>query len=452
MAKYIKKRINIAFIALLLLFFIALAYIYILVQHSQRLIIGASITDVYISIDFLKTNTIYIGLAVLLVALIIWYLVVRAIRKPFRKITELFHELDEGNFPEMEMDSPDSSESEMMRTINRFIKRLKRTTDFAISLNSGEFKTNFEAVGPKDQLGNVLLHLREKLLFDEIQREDPQEDESEEVKIHKEKLEQQNQQIEEYFKQLSDSIKYAKKIQDAFLPQKEEINKLFPRNFIFYKPKEIVSGDYYWLEKIEDKIYFAAVDCFGQGVPGAFMTVVVAGILKQALFFTSERKSSSILNYLDRELKNILENQPEDIFAVDGVNVSLCTLNTKNLELEFSGASSPILIRRKNDLVELEGNTKPIGQSASGHLDMELYHDEKIQLKKGEMIYLFSDGYFTQQNNRKKPYGYSRFKESLFEIAVLPMDEQKEKISYTLIDWMREEEQGDDIMLIGIKV
>lgn len=452
MAKYIKKRINIAFAALLLLFFVAIAYFYFLVWQSQRLIVNASITDIYVSIEFLKAYTIYIGLAVLLVALLIWYLVVRAIRKPFRRITELFQELDDGNFPEMEMNSPDATESAMMRTVNRFIKRLKKTTDFAIAINAGKFKMHFEALGPKDQLGNVLLHLREKLLFNEIQKEDVEKDNSEEMLIHKEKLEQQSQQIEDYFRQLSDSIKYAKKIQDAFLPAEEKIKGIFPKHFIFYKPKEIVSGDYYWLEKSTGKIYIAAVDCFGQGVPGAFMTIVVASMLKQALLFAEEKMPSEILNYLDSELKKILERNPNNIFAEDGVNLSLCTLDPKTMELIYSGASSPIIIRGKNGMLELEGNSKPIGQEVGSTFDMKLYQDERVQMKKGEMLYLFSDGYFRQKNSSNREIGYKRFKETLSEIAVLPMDEQKEKLSYTLIDWMREEEQGDDIMVVGIKV
>ena len=412
----------------------------------------SSITDIYVSIDFLKTNLIYVSLVCLFLCLIIWYLVVRTIKKPFRKITDLFRELDEGNFPEMEMDSPDTTESEMMKTVNRFIRRLKRTTDFAIALNAGELRQNFEAIGPKDQLGNVLLHLREKLLFDKIQLEDTDEEESEEVKVQKERLEAQNEQIEEYFKQLSDSIKYAKKIQDAFLPSEKLIKKLFPRSFILYRPKEIVSGDYYWVEQIEGRIYIAAVDCFGQGVPGAFMTIVVANMLKQSLFSVSKRDPAGILNYLDQELKEVLENHPGDIFAVDGVNVSLCALDKDSLELEFAGAASPVLIRRKSGLLELHGSRKPIGQSPSGQLGRELYQNEKQQMKKGEMLYLFSDGYFHQRNPNNKEYGYSNFKKSLEEIAVLPMDEQKEKIHYTLIDWMRDEPQGDDIMLLGIKV
>lgn len=413
---------------------------------------NASITEVYVAIDFLKTNTVYVGLAVLVVGLIILFFTIRSVKKPFKKITYLFRELDDGEFPEMEMDSPDSTESEMMRTINRFINRLRRTTEFAIAINAGNYRVDYEPVGPKDQLGNVLLHIREKLLFDEIQREDQDEEETEEVQIHKEKLEQQNRQIEEYFKQLSDSVKYAKKIQDAFLPAKRKIDDLFPQNFIFYKPKEIVSGDFYWLEERNGKIYFAAIDCFGQGVPGAFMTIVVANLLKQAMCFIPEDKASYFLNYLDEEMKKILKSNSNDIFSLDGVNVSFCIIDTKKLNMQFSGASSPVLLRRKNELVELEGSTKPIGHSAKGSFEMEQYQDETVSLKKREMIYFFSDGYYKQQNIDKKEFGYKRLKEGLAEIAVLPMDEQREKISYTLIDWMREEEQGDDIMIIGIKV
>ena len=264
-------------------------------------------------------------------------------------------------------------------------------------------------------------------------------------------LSTKNEVIEEKNKNIMDSIKYAKRIQGTILPPDSFVKKHLPESFILYKPKDIVSGDFYWMDMLNDKIYISAVDCTGHGVPGAFVSIVGFNSLNRTIMEFHLTKPSEILGKLnDLVVDTFVRGAENDV--KDGMDMALLSIDTKTNEYEFSGAQNPVyIINANNELTEIKGNKYPIGSS----LESKVFDNHKIPTNKGDMIYLFSDGYIDQFGGPKgKKFMRKRFKELLLSIHRLDMNTQKNRLDSTIKNWMleAEEEQVDDILVIGIRV
>lgn len=261
----------------------------------------------------------------------------------------------------------------------------------------------------------------------------------------------QKEIIEETNKHITDSIKYAKRIQEAFLPSEDTVTSLLKDAFILYKPKDIVSGDFYWIEKKGNKILFAVVDCTGHGVPGAFMSIIGFNGLNQIVNEYNYTKPSEILTHLNKNISETLKQKVEDSKIRDGMDVAICSIDLENNTLEFAGAFSPLFIVRNGAVLKTRGDKHPIGNFV-GVSDYE-FTNHHIDLLPNDKIYIFSDGFVDQFGGPEgKKLKYNAFRKLLLDNYEKPMPEQKESINTFFEDWRKGYEQIDDVCMIGVSV
>ena len=268
------------------------------------------------------------------------------------------------------------------------------------------------------------------------------------------KITKQKDVIEKQKEEITDSIRYAKRIQTAVLPPHKIITESLPDHFVLFKPKDIVSGDFYWMKKLNGFTVIAAVDCTGHGVPGAFMSMLGIAFLNEIVRKIEVTKACDVLNEMRYQIKTTLRQEGKEGEAKDGMDIALCVIDHKNMKLQFSGAYNPLYLYRKNAegfvLNEVKADRMPIGIYVN---EKESFTNHEIKLQKDDSFYIFSDGYADQiggKNNRK--FMTKNFKKLLLEIQGNSMPEQKEKLETTITDWMQDEEQVDDILIIGIKI
>jgi serine phosphatase RsbU (regulator of sigma subunit) len=281
-------------------------------------------------------------------------------------------------------------------------------------------------------------------------------------------LKSQNAEILHQKNEITDSISYARRIQKAILPPDNMVERLLPSSFIFYKPKDVVSGDFYWVEEKNSLVMFAAVDCTGHGVPGAMMSVIGMNLLNQAVKEKGLIVPADILQHLDTGVTDTLRQSSGTESVKDGMDLSLCALNTKTLQLQFAGAFNNLWLVRKNiassyiissvnesffenHLLEIKADKFPIGSNLDGVADT--YTNHTIQLQEGDCIYLYSDGFADQFGGPKgKKFKYNALKKLLVSLHDLSPTQQKEKLSRAFTDWQGNLEQVDDILVIGVKI
>jgi serine phosphatase RsbU (regulator of sigma subunit) len=272
-----------------------------------------------------------------------------------------------------------------------------------------------------------------------------------EMMMLNEQISFQKEIIEEKNKDITDSIHYAKHIQEAILPPDDLVYEYLKESFILYKPKDIVSGDIYWLHKTEEKIFFAAVDCTGHGVPGALMSVLGYSALNTLVSENPAMKPADVLNNLADSIRETFKHQYLQEQINDGMDIALCSLDRKNMTLSFSGAKSPLCVVRGEELIEVKGDKQAIEGRAVSTVSPFTHTEMKVQ--SGDCIYVFSDGYNDQFGGSKgKKFKYSQLKALLLSIASKPMHIQKNIMLQTLEDWKGNLQQVDDILLIGVRV
>ncbi|TND06947.1 MAG: protein serine/threonine phosphatase [Bacteroidetes bacterium] len=264
-------------------------------------------------------------------------------------------------------------------------------------------------------------------------------------------LEIKNDEITHQKKEITDSINYARRIQESIMPPDRVFKKLLPGSFIYYAPKDIVSGDFYWIAERDELVVFAAVDCTGHGVPGAMMSVVGFNLLEQAVNEKGLTKPSDILSHLDWGVNKLLRQDTADSIVKDGMDLALCTLNRKTLEIQYAGVFNPLYHYRNGELTELKPDKTPIGVNVDGKVDSFTNHS--LQLLPGDSVYIFSDGYADQFGG---PYG-KKFKtvqlRTLFKnICTFPPAEQRGRLEKVFYEWKGNNFQVDDVLIIGLTV
>ena len=280
--------------------------------------------------------------------------------------------------------------------------------------------------------------------------------------IEKQKIvvDEKNKNIEFKSKEITDSINYAKRIQRSFLTPSEEFESSFGEHFILYRPKNIVSGDFYWLVNIhttpkngETKklSVLSLVDCTGHGVPGALMSIVGNTLLNQTIKNPDINSPADVLGYLNRELpKNIRKHDKNDLVR-DGMDMVMCAFDFTSSKMFFSGANNPIYFIRNNQLKEQRGDKQPI--SASDDIPKKNFTNHTFDLLKGDTVYLFTDGFADQFGGPKgKKFKYKQLADLLVSIQEKSMDEQKEVLNKTFDNWKGSLEQVDDVCIIGVKI
>ena len=258
-----------------------------------------------------------------------------------------------------------------------------------------------------------------------------------------------NKELDEINQDITASIRYAKRIQDAILPADDYVSKHLPNAFILFSPKDIVSGDFYWMDVKEPHVMFAAVDCTGHGVPGAFMSIVGHNLLDRAVNEQHLTEPALILNELNRTIGETLR-QPNDEAAIrDGMDIALCTYNKEKNLLQYAGAHNPLWLIRNGELIEFKADKMPIGITG---MEMEKFVSHEIQLKEGDTIYIFSDGYADQFGGPSgKKFKSGAFKKLLLDNQHLSMPEQKSLLHNAIMDWRGPHDQVDDVLVMGCR-
>ncbi|MFW5644834.1 MAG: two-component regulator propeller domain-containing protein [Bacteroidota bacterium] len=255
-------------------------------------------------------------------------------------------------------------------------------------------------------------------------------------------------------KNIEDSLKYAHRIQSAMLNTPKIFKKYLPESFILHKPKDIVSGDFYWISQQGEKVYVAAVDCTGHGVPGAFMSVIGFELFRKIVNAQNLKDPGEVLDALNDNFQEIfgIEN---DISLRDGMDLAFCEIEKKKMRLKYAGAFNPLYLIRDNKLMEVKGDRMSIGADNDPRILNAVekkFTSHTIDLQESDMIYLFSDGYADQFGGPEgKKFKYRRFRHLLLTVHQLPMEKQKEFLNESIEDWRGEIDQIDDILVIGIK-
>ncbi len=270
-----------------------------------------------------------------------------------------------------------------------------------------------------------------------------------EVENRTKELQEANHTIKKKSKDITDSINYAKRIQSALLPGKELMRASFESLFCFYKPKDIVSGDFYWLHDFGEIVVCAVGDCTGHGVPGALMSVLCNGQINKHVKSDSVKTPAEALNLINDGIVETLKQQEVNINSNDGMDIAMCAYNKKTGILNYSGAYRPLVIIRDQELIEFAPNRFSLGGQI---MDPSSYIYHTIKLEPTDYVYMFTDGFSDQFGGPKgKKFLSKRFKQLLVDISIKSFDEQQEILENTFNEWMQDNEQVDDILVMGFK-
>ena len=375
----------------------------------------AEIKDEYLRLLF--TVIIFIVVLVTIISLI--YSKTRNITNPIRKLVTNVNRIADGNLSERAEVAGNNEITTLSQKFNVMIEQLE------------ELYTDLDKK-VKERTAQVVAQ-------------------KEEIEAQRDELEKHRDQLAEQQKHIMDSINYAKRLQNAILPTHDYIKDLFPDYFIVFHPKDVVSGDFYWFNLLNGKRYFSAIDCTGHGVPGAIVSMVGHNWLDYAVKDLKLERPVDILEALNVGVTSTFKETDEDGAVKDGMDIALCCVDYNTMKLEFAGAYNPALIVRNGELIQLKGDKCPIG--AFSRRATVGYTHQEIDIQKGDMVYVFSDGYADQfggDDGRK--FLIANFKKLLIEVHALPAEQQKERLDQTIFDWMKYESQIDDILVVGIRI
>lgn len=365
-------------------------------------------------------------------------------------------------------------------------KRLTKNISL-LSSNISSFVTNnfdqtygnhFPSKYSKDEVGVLIdnyLILREEILslINDFQKKVEQRTKAiecqkdrighqkEEIEAQRDELYRQNQIIheqqektEQQNKDIIASIQYAKLIQDALMPSQDVMDRQFKENFVLYKPKDIISGDFYWAKRIKNEDYnislIAAVDCTGHGVPGALMSMLGVAFLNEIILKKEVKKANHILDKLREKVIESFQSHPNNSIDHDGMDIALILIDHNTKKIHFTGANRPLYFIRNNKLQVIDGDKMPIGKHgiSKGH-----FKNNCLDIQKDDVFYLFSDGYADQFGGPKnKKFKRQRFRELILNIHQEPMPKQKELLELEHEKWRGVNRQTDDILILGIRL
>lgn len=275
------------------------------------------------------------------------------------------------------------------------------------------------------------------------------------VNQQKKEIEQQRDLANRQKQKMTDSIQYARRIQTALLPPDNYISRVLPDHFIFFKPRDIVSGDFYWLTSKDEKVIFAAADCTGHGVPGAFMSMLGIAFLNEIVNKITENEhiyslqANEILNQLRSYVIESLRQSGRKDEAKDGIDIAICVLNLKSNKLQYAGAHNPLIIIRENKIIQIKADRMPVSFRKNAK---ESFTNHEIEIKPEDRIYMYSDGFPDQIGGDKgMKYMSRKFKELLLSIHQEDFSKQKEILEHTFMEWKGEYAQLDDILVAGFK-
>ncbi len=415
----------------------------------QKSINSASFEETNYRFTLLFWGILIAGLLLLIGTLIIATLTTISITKPVQELKTFLIALGKGIIPDQHITPSNDEIGEMAVAMNNLVDGLEQTTTFANEVGKSNFNHPYKPLSENDQLGHALLVMKDELAESERVLEHKVIERTQEVVRQKEEIEHQSEKLEELYTDITASIRYAKRLQDSILPQHRYIKSLLPESFVLFKPKDIVSGDFYWVQESGSKVLFSALDCTGHGVPGAFMSLIGANALSTIVVENGINKPSIILDELNRLSNEALNKSTEGNEVRDGMDAALCSFDRTTNKLEYSGANNPLYLIRNNEVIQIKADKFAI---ASFEPNSYNYTNHEIDIQKGDVVYLFSDGYPDQfGGERGKKFLYKKFRELLIEIKEKPMVEQKSILNTRFENWRGIHEQVDDVLVLGVK-
>lgn len=272
------------------------------------------------------------------------------------------------------------------------------------------------------------------------------------IEEQRKEIQEKSIQLEYNHKEITDSISYARQIQLSLLPKNNYINRLLSNNyFILYKPKAVVSGDFYFVTEKNNAIYIAVVDCTGHGVPGAFMSVIGHNLLNQIINDRGIKQPAEILNLLHVGVRRVLGQDNENTDSRDGMDIALIAWNKKENTIEYAGANRSLYVVREGDIVEYKSDKNPIGGMQTE--DTRRFTNRQIAIQTNDMVYMFSDGYADQFGGPKgKKFMLKKLMQTFVDIHQKDCVEQKKCLDDTFAEWKGDQEQIDDILVMGIRM
>jgi len=270
------------------------------------------------------------------------------------------------------------------------------------------------------------------------------------TKRQKNIIERQKQEVDEKHKQITDSINYAQRIQAAILPSESDVQKLLSESFVYFHPRDIVSGDFYWINETNGSVILAVGDCTGHGVPGGFMSMLGNSFLNEIIIEKNITEPAQILNSLREKIMSALKQTGSNAESKDGMDIVLCRLDKNTLLLTYAAANNDFYLVRQNMLTEMKADKMPIGYQSDVYTS---FVQHEVRLQKNDSVYLFTDGYADQFGGPSgKKFKYQQLEKLLSEISTLSTDLQKEKLENAFVEWKTNYEQVDDVCVIGIKI
>lgn len=420
-----------------------------LIESKQK--ISKNVKEqMFTSFKFLERIVKYLGFALVFGGILVAIFTVLSIVRPVQQLKKMLLSMGLGVLPKERISYRTDEIGEMGTALNALVESMERTTEFAKQTGAGNFSAYYKPLSEGDTLGQALLKMRDDLAENERVLEQKVVERTEEVVRQKEEIQEKNQELEILYKQVTDSIHYAKRIQEAILPPQELFDQLLPNSFVLYKPKDIVSGDFYWLDKKGESVFCAAVDCTGHGVPGAFMSIVGSNLLKDAVNNSDFYAPSEIMDKLNEGVASTLHVGLTEKQTKDGMDMTLCSFDFKKMELQFAAAFNPLYLVRNGQMIQYKADKFPVGAFVG---EKRKFANNSIQLQKGDMVYIFSDGYADQFGGPKgKKFMAGTFRNLLLEVSALTASEQRKKLDDTIEMWRGHLEQVDDILIIGIKI
>jgi serine phosphatase RsbU (regulator of sigma subunit) len=270
-----------------------------------------------------------------------------------------------------------------------------------------------------------------------------------EIEAQRDLAEEQRDQIIQQKKEITDSIQYAQRIQTIILPSPNLLKLHLPEYFVIFKPRDIVSGDFFWITEKEGNIILTAADCTGHGVPGAFMSLLGITYLNEITSGRSILTAGEILDQLRQSIIKALDQKGVSGENKDGMDMALCIFDYKKMEIQFAGANNPLYIFKNNELKEIKGDKMPVAI----HERMQNFTNHTFQVEKGDQLYMFSDGYEDQFGGPLgKKFMSKALKQLIVSVGNLTMNEQKEEIERKFEAWKGDLDQMDDVLMIGVKI
>ena len=418
---------------------------------------AASVTDDAVEASGQRLDTLvrWISLFVLLAGLAIAAGVTRAIRQPLLKVRARLLYLSRGIDHPFSMPDRKDEIGEMSQALDRLADGLKRTREFSAAVGQGKFDATYTPLSEEDVLGKTLLAMRDDLASYEREMEAKVAERTEILSRQTTQLEAQGEELSRLYNDLTSSIDYARRIQGAILPSESNRKSIFDRHFVLYMPRDGVSGDFPWFHKLDAWRMFAAVDCTGHGVPGAFMSLLGHNALQHiGKVYTQPGK---ILDRLNETARNVLHRgEGSGLDAADqvpdGMDIGLISINLEEGVLEYAGANSPAYVVRDGEVIELKPDKRAIASFAPGE---HRYATHRMELQDGDMVYCASDGYADQFGGPKgRKFMRKRFRGLLAEMSIMSVDDQERQLRDRIENWRREaeEDQVDDILVCGVRI